>query len=370
MIRTQKFILFYFSILFFSSCSSEIDPEGIWYNSNNPKEQIVIQNKAVGSGIAIRNVNGDDWSIYSKLNPHTYLGKKNEDIKIQNGNTIQFVHKENNTIRTFFKSDKEHHGIETLNVIMPREKVLKFLGESDTIIHIKNNEKWFYGNDTVVIFDKIGVIYFSDNYKMNWNFDLVRNGMHQKKVLQLLGEPERTETDNGGVDGNITDIWMYGDNAYLVFSDSLIVHIVSNIERQSALGLKKTDSPFYEFEFQKIDTTVHHVHVFEREKIIDKLIPKFNKRSENFADIKLLGKKYWLVATMQKNNRYRAAYSRILPQEENGIKHKEGYFRSIKISIDPDLLKQGFLAGKISGKIKEKKGLEVDIQGTFVIRSN
>ncbi len=363
----SRITIFIFMIFFFLSCQNKaIDPEGIWVSSLGDGEVIIQKNR---NGIAIRKKDKNKWSEYSYLKDNIYFGHENFNVIIEDEQNLFFKDKESEKKYHYKKTSRNVSALYSLNLYMPKEKVEKFMGPPDTIVKIKRFEKWFYGENTVVTLDELGVRYFSDFYKLNPQFDSLKIGMSLKKAYEFLGTPDGAETNGGNPETGVLDIWYYHQlhRHHLQFRDSILELYIPNTVRNTALSLFNTDAPIREFDFPVLDSTITQVTVNENGKTVDTLKARYRKFGKTAAGIKFYGKKYWLTCTMREDNQYRASYSRMI----NDTLHKEGNFKSIHIGIDPDFIAKGKLLGKIDARIEEKNNKDdIRIQGQFLILPN
>ncbi len=361
----QQFFLFIFCLLIIS-CGEKHDPEGIWESTSDNKNIIFIQETK--GGIAFRKKGRNAWRTFSQMKKNFYFGKSYHDIEILSPDSLARIHKDTKEKEIYTKTKSNYQGLWVLNIQMPREKVEKFIGKPDSILHERiDKEKWYYKNNSLVVFDKNGVKNFTDNYKMQRDFNKLKRGMSMDSVKYVLGSPDKIKSDWDSFNGT-GDFWHYGENIRLKTRNNKLLRIFTNNKRHDEMIARLGYAMNNMNEFKSIGSDSLQLTVLENGNKTDILEGEIYFMGE-YYDIVFKGNKYWVYIHFYPAKGYKACFSRLKNKNDIDV-FESDFFSIIDVKIDKknSNLPLNKIAGSLKGSIEEKKARNTIIEGNFILQ--
>lgn len=360
--------LIIFSCLCFSCQQEKYNPIGIWEQVDRPENKIIIQ--AEGTGYASREKGSYYWEIFTNGGANSHKGDKENILEIYSDDSLMIYHRDLKTFNKIYrKTNAKIEGFWLLNQQMPKDNVIGILGEPDSISTATSLEQWFYGDDKVIRFNKHGVISYSDNNKINPEYHKVEKGFHYDEVIRILGDADWEQEGFSQNNQHVFSIF-YGDNAKVVFRDSLAYSIVPDLNRNTEEWITLIDCDAMQYDFIEIQKDTFEVAVEERGRNREILKPDFTLDDDR-GYLKLKGRSFNLIIKFQSDNTYKAVYSRYKTRRRS----KERILEIVKaenllLKIDPIALGKNLLIGRIDLSIKEKAAKNTVVYGEFQVDLN
>ncbi len=358
----------FLSLIFYSCGSSEpYSPYGIWQEKSGSQKKYIVQ-KEGKTKLAMRAKDSYYWAIFRDVGQERYFGEEGDDLYMLSNDSMQIYNKKFPKFkRTFIKTNSKIEGFWLLNIRMKPDMVREIVGEPDSTSTAKSLEEWFYFPNRIIRFDKYGVKTYSENNIIKPDYYTVNDGDHYDTVIEKLGEPD-WERENFSRNGKRVDDLFYKEIAKITLEDSLVVGVISDLHRNTEEWITLIDDNAEMISFTSLPDSLKNgtVKVNEKARDMDVLKPKFRMDDERgFLTFK--GRKYHLIIKFQGDNMYKAIYSRYEKKRRRSeeLTLETAPIELMNFSIDPDMLNEGRLAGKLHYIIPEKAQKNTIIHGSF-----
>lgn len=367
---TQFIQLLFISFIFFS-CSKEVEkynPIGVWQNLGDPNNKIAIQMDKKGN-IAIRAKNSSQWEIFSRPLNNKYYGNKSHNLILHSNDSLEMYFKELKNAKKLYKRlDGSKEGFWVLNTQMKPSNVRNILGEPDSISTENALEEWYYDDKKIIRFNQYGVKYYSENNHQNRDFSIIKPYEFYRDVEEKLGESMYMENTYWGQ--QLINVHYDENSKIMLTMDSLVFSIVPDIKRDSIETAKLRKAKYQKGKITDKVVSNHHVTVEEKGKIVDRLIPSFDKDKLSYFNLK--GGNYNIIIRLFKDNEFVAVYSRNITSRRKNEKRLEvqetenAAIMELYIN-EREAVLSNVLMGHIKLVIKESAAKNTVVSGDFKI---
>lgn len=358
-------------LAFLNSCQEEErqNPIGIWSEISNPENKMIVHTMGLEK-VVTRTKDDYYWYSYLHTSDNVYLGEGEQENNLEildNGN-LEVFNKEMRVFKKVYKKiPASTEPFWFLYEDMPKELVIEFLGNPDSISNENSLEEWFYDKSKVIRFnEKEEIASYSENHVRQPDFSKINVGDFYTQVEEILGDPYQTkaEYDLMGIPNH--DMF-YGNNKKIVARDSIVTQIIPDIERYNQEQMALIDAEAIPFDFAALSEKELKITVEEKGKITEVLKPSIS-RYNHMAYLRLSGKKYNVVFLLMGSNEFKAILSRKIKRR----RHKEDnleikLIENMIFYVDPNLLSSNKIASTINIIIKERNAKNTIITGSFIL---
>lgn len=188
--KIMRNLIYLLSTLIFMASCSAYDPEGVWQDDESERRKIVIIKNE--ENISVRFPGSRRWATLKKVNRNGYMSKATQsELKFIDEGKMEYIDFRNGRTKHFSRIILEKADASVINKQMTREQVLKFIGEPQEKFTENLAEKWLYENGLLLFFDDQGIFKVNQNYKKERDFSKIEHGMTRQQVAEVLGKADR-----------------------------------------------------------------------------------------------------------------------------------------------------------------------------------